>query len=142
MVLRVFAEAVKATPHYAIRIVRAQVIDTRIGGIDVEEVGHHRSRAEPGLANEVLFVPTVTDSTLRHIRVRHREMAGGIHVPQRVGIEIGLLVIGFQTGIGDDGMIVNNLIERIEDIIPVRLTVHIVVIAIRDSGNAGDDVGG
>ena len=88
----------------------------------------------------MLFVPTVTHSALRNICIRHRETTGRIHVPQSISIEIRLLVVRFQTFVSDNGMIINDIAQRIEDIIGILLAVDIVIIALRNSSYAGDDV--
>ena len=94
VVLRVLGEAVKRTAYHAVWVVRAEVVDTCVGGIDVKEIGDHRSGTQPGLAYEVLLVPTIADSRLRHVGMRHVEGTGRVHIPERVGIEVRLLVIG------------------------------------------------
>ena len=67
VVLRVTAETAERATDNTVGVVGAQVVDTCVRRIDVKQIRHHRTRTEPGLAHEVLFVPTVTDIFLRNI---------------------------------------------------------------------------
>jgi hypothetical protein len=49
----------------------------------------------------MLLVPSVTHLFLRLIGVLIDEMARGIHIPERIGVEVGIEVMGFKTFIGD-----------------------------------------
>ena len=129
------------TCHFAIRQVAAEIVDTCIGGIDMEEVGfHRRTLVEPRLGNGVLFVPRIADPFLSAIRIVYRKPAGGIHIPHGVGIEIRLLVIPLKRTIRNDRMALDFRKERIENRLCGRLTVHAAVVTIRDSGLPGNDI--
>ena len=81
VVLRVLRETAESAAYHAIRIVRSQVIDTRIRRIDVKQVRHHRSATQPRLANQVLLVPSVANGRLRHVGMRHIVRTGRVHIP-------------------------------------------------------------
>ena len=140
MMIRILGETAERTAYHAVGVVRTEVIDTCVGGIDIKEVRDHRTGTQPGLADKVLFVPTVADSSLGHVGICHRKMAGRVHIPEGVVVEIGLLVIGFETGISDHGMVIDDAVERIKDVIRILLAIDVIVIVFRDGGDADDDV--
>ena len=127
--------------YHAIRIIRAQVIDTRISGIDIEQVGHHRSGTQPRLTADVLLVPSVAHRFLRLIGILIDEMARGIHIPERIGIEVGIEIMRFEALIrylvivlGDTGL------ECGQDSRRRLLSAHAVIVTVRNGGNSFDDV--
>ena len=102
--------------HLAVRQIASEVIDTRVGRIDVKEVGfHRRCFVEPRLRNRVLFVPGVTHCLLSAIRVQHRKPASGIHIPDRIAIEISLLIIGLQILVIDHCVTFDLIKKRIQN---------------------------
>ena len=75
------------------------------------------------------------------IGVRHGETTGRIHIPERVGIEIRLLIIILQGVVVNHIMSLDDAVEGIEDVIGVFLAIHSLVVIIRNSRLSDDDVG-
>ena len=73
--------------------------------------------------------------------MRHIERTRGVHIPKGVVVKISLRIVGFETRISNNGMVVDNVAERIENVIRVLLRINVIIIAGRNSGLADNDIG-